>query len=107
MFKMFRKGFGYIKNMLARHPLIVVAAQHLSPRLSLGGPLPYGRGSVTSCKERRPEGSAPLLPDQGLKLPEEGFFVLKVPVHRSKADVGDLVEAAQTLHEQFSYCCSR
>src|ERR1039457_6687136 len=42
-----------------------------------------------------------------LQLVEERLFVLKIPIHRRESYVGDLVEFAEILHQEFSYIYSR
>jgi len=44
-----------------------------------------------------------LVADQVFNFIEEGFDVLKVAINRSEANISDLVERAQTLHQHFSY----
>src|SRR5436190_124483 len=48
-----------------------------------------------------------LLTHQILQFIEESLFILKVPVNRRKAHIGDLVQPLQRLHKNFSYICSK
>src|ERR1044072_6813070 len=47
------------------------------------------------------------LPPQGLQFVEKRLFVLKIAIHRSKADVGDLVQVPEALYQKLSFIYSR
>src|ERR1019366_2998324 len=42
-----------------------------------------------------------------LQFVEERLFILKIPIYRRESHIGDFVEFAEILHQEFSYIYSR
>src|ERR1022692_230562 len=61
--------------------------------------------SVTWNYGSRP--SWQLVAHQILKLVEEGFLILEIPIDRGKPHISDLVQLLQVLDQEFPYICSR